>query len=585
MGSEFTFNMKLPNQSPHLAVLGFFIIGACFAAYVPVADADFIWDDDDYVLNNPTLWMEDGLRAIWLDPSATPQYYPMVHTTFWIEHAMWGLDPRGYHLVNVSLHAACAVLLLAILKHMGFRGAFLAALLFAIHPVMTESVAWVTERKNVLSLFFYLLSLAAMFEFTRTFRQHTVPSHLAYAMGFLFFVCAVLSKSVTCSLPAAVALAVWWKHGRLDRRTILSLVPFFIIGAAAASGTIWLEKHHVGAKGDLWNHALWDRIMIASRAPWFYLGKLLWPGSLSFVYPRWMVGAWRGWEVLFIPATIALLAAGLLRARSRMNCWGRAPLALLLFFGGTLFPALGFIDVFPFQYSFVADHFQYHASLGIIVGIAWLLSYMDARMPHRQLSRAVITICAISIMALTQSQTRIYQNQEFLWKDTLKKNPTALIAHNNLGAFYGSRGRLGEAAECYEKGLELDPDDDHLRVNLAAAYVEIGRSEEAMALVKELVERGSNNPWLWNTVGRAFQKSGRNVEALDAYQRAITHRPVLGDAWVNLAALLRSMGRHEQAHAKLREGLTASPKDAAILQALQTYSPPQDGNHSQERRQ
>lgn len=564
---------------------GVFLLAATFLAYVPVADADFIWDDDDYVLNNPTLWMEDGLLTIWLDPSATPQYYPMVHTTFWIEHALWGLNPRGYHLTNVALHGSCAVLIMTLLIQLGFRGAFLAALLFAIHPAMTESVAWVTERKNVLSLFFYLLSLGAMFDFAGLFRKRDAPAGLSYATGIFFFICAILSKSVTCSLPAAIALVVWWKHGKLDRRIMLSLAPFFILGAAAASGTIWLEKHHVGAKGDLWNHTLWDRLIIASRAPWFYLGKLLWPGSLSFIYPRWSVGAWRGWEVLFIPATLALLTAGFIRARSIMNHWGRAPLVVLLFFGGTLLPALGFFDVFPFQYSFVADHFQYHASLGIMVGIAWLLTYLHARMPHRQLSRTAIMFCTVAITALTQSQTRIYENQEVLWKDTLKKNPTALIAHNNLGAFYGSRGRLGEAAECYEKGLALDPNDDHLRINLAAAYVEIGRTEDAVALLKGLLDQGSNNPWLWNTVGRAFQKSGRNDQALDAFQRATALKPDLGDAWVNLAGLLLSTGRQEQARATLLKGLAASPKDAALLQALQTIPPLNVVDQSQERRQ
>jgi hypothetical protein len=186
------------------------LVALTLIAYYPAIRGGFIWDDDRYVTDNALLRSVDGLGKIWFKPGATIQYYPLVFTTFWIERHLWGLAPAGYHVVNVVLHAASAFLVYLIMRGLAVRGAVVVALLFALHPVHVESVAWITERKNVLSGLFYL---AAAFVYLRANGWLTSadarPSPRAYAATLALFACALLSKTVTATLPAALLLVIW----------------------------------------------------------------------------------------------------------------------------------------------------------------------------------------------------------------------------------------------------------------------------------------------------------------------------------------------------------------------------------------
>ena len=337
-----------------------------FLAYQPAWQGGLIWDDDAHV-TKPELRSWHGLYRIWFDLGATQQYYPLLHSVFWIEHKLWGDAPLGYHLVNILLHAMAALMVAAVLRRLEVPGAYLAAAIFALHPVQVESVAWITELKNTLSAVFYL---SAAMLYLRFDQERKKPF---YAGALVLFVLGLLSKTVTATLPAALLVIFWWKRGKLSwRRDVLPLVPFFVLGAAAGLFTAWVERKLIGAEGAAFDLTFIDRFLIAGRVIWFYLGKLFWPANLIFIYPRWNIDQAVWWQYLF-PAAALLLAAALWVLRRR---W-RGPLAGLLFFVGTLFPVLGFFNVFPFIYSFVADHFQYLASLGVIAlvsaGIALLL--------------------------------------------------------------------------------------------------------------------------------------------------------------------------------------------------------------------
>ncbi|MEJ2431379.1 MAG: hypothetical protein P8075_21060 [Deltaproteobacteria bacterium] len=315
-------------------------------AYVPAMQGGFIWDDDSYVTENQTLRSLEGLEKIWVQPNSTPQYYPLVFSSFWLEYKLWGLNPTGYHLVNILLHALSALLLYRLLVYLNVPGAWLAAAVFALHPVHVESVAWVAERKNVLSGFFYFSSAFCLFRF----------------FG--------LAGEGASTLPAAMLLVLWWKRGSVKGRELAALAPFFALGLAMGLATAWLEKHHVGAMGSQWDLSLVESFLVAGHALWFYLGKLVWPRELIFNYPRWQVDASIWWQYLY-PAGVVLVVVILWLYRKRL---GRGPLVGVLFFCGTLFPALGFLDVYPFRYSYVADHFQYLASVGLIVLLVGLIS-------------------------------------------------------------------------------------------------------------------------------------------------------------------------------------------------------------------
>ncbi|MCP4901658.1 MAG: O-GlcNAc transferase, partial [bacterium] len=358
------------------AILGAVLLLVLTAsAYFPVVSCGFIWDDDAYVERNGNLQGVRGLYRIWFDVTATPQYYPMVHTTYWFEYQLWELKPAGFHVTNVLLHWIAAVLLWRILSLLNVPGAWLIAAVFGLHPVHVESVAWITERKNVLSAVFYLGSALAYLRC-----KLGSGSRWLSTVSLLLFVAALLSKTVTATLPAALLLILWWKRERLCREDVRELLPFFALSLAFGMLTAWLEVHHVGALGDEWSLTFLERTLLAGKIVCFYIWKLLWPSNLTFIYERWNANFHSAWQLAF-PAAVTAVLLTLWGLRNRL---GRGPLVAVLFFIGTLFPALDFFDVYPMRYSFVADHFQYLASIGIIAlvigGAARLLSQAPRRL-------------------------------------------------------------------------------------------------------------------------------------------------------------------------------------------------------------
>ncbi len=257
-----------------LPALGLFLL--TLLAYLPALGNGFVWDDDDYVTANPTLRSLAGLARIWLEPGAVPQYYPLTFTTLWLNYQIGGVAPFGYHLVNILLHATSAVLLWRVLRALSVPGALVAAALFAVHPVNVESVAWATERKNTLSGVLYLGSMLAYLRFagigssprdatrgdtTWRARFATEGSTATWALALVLFLLGLLSKTVVCTLPAALVLLLWWQRGRLVARDLAWLAPFFVLGAALALVTVRMESGHVGAFGRDWNLSLIDRTL------------------------------------------------------------------------------------------------------------------------------------------------------------------------------------------------------------------------------------------------------------------------------------------------------------------------------------
>jgi len=434
-----------------LALIGL----AAIVAYIPALRAGFIWDDDAYVELNETLTSAGGLFDIWFQHTpeiAIPQWYPLVHTTFWIEFHLWGLEPFGYHLVNLILHLTSAWMLFTVVRRLGLPGAILIAGVFALHPVMVESVAWITERKNVLSMVFYLGAMKVYLRYAGL--ADADPGHggrgKLWWIAFGLFACALTSKSVTFSLPFTILLITWWKRGRLEKADIVALLPFIVLGVAYGIYTSHLEDVKVGAHGPEWDQTLLERCLIAGRVPWFYFSKLIWPAELTFIYERWVVDVGEAWQFAF-PAAVLLLVGALVFIAWKKGV--RAPLAAVLMFGGTLFPAIGFVDVYPFRYSFVADHFQYHASLGIIVLVcAWLAARVPARIGM------VATVIVLGLYgARTWSQTHKYENKEVLYNSILDDNPDGWFAHNNLAAIYVVREEWQRGFDSYRKTKRLHP--------------------------------------------------------------------------------------------------------------------------------
>lgn len=526
---------------------GTLIAAAVLAVYLPVLQAGYIIDDDNYVTANRELRDFDGLKRIWFDLNATPQYYPLVFSSFWVEYQIWGDHPAGYHIVNVLLHALNALLVWTLLQTLGIRGAWLAAVLFAVHPVQVESVAWVAERKNVLSAAFYFLSLLAFFRWRPLASENGERSGRSglYILSLVLFLLALLSKTATVTLPAVILLLAWWKLSRIGLGDVVRTAPMFAMGLGLGLLTLQLEAGKGGASGGIWDLSILERVLIAGRAVWFYVVKLVWPTGLSFSYERWVVDAGAWWQYLYPVGVIAVLVS-LWFMRSRI---GRGPLVAVLFFLGTLAPTLGFLKVYFFRYSYVADHFQYIACLGLfaLASSAVARWWSDAPARRRQVGGVLVGLVLVVLGVLSWRQTRTYESLEVLCLDTLSENPTSWLANNNLGNIYMKRGELERALPYFEVAQESAPTYVETPLNLAILKMNMGRYEEAIGHAARAIEIGPGYPYGYQHMGDALQRSGRALESIQWYRQALKRDPESTKALMGLGSALAKIGQFDEA--------------------------------------
>jgi tetratricopeptide (TPR) repeat protein len=545
------------------------LIAFVFIAYARVFRADFIWDDESHLTQNPCVVGPLGLKEVWTTTQAV--YYPLVLTTFWALHKFFGLNPLPYHALNVLLHAVSAILLWRVLRLLEVRGAWLGAALWALHPVMVQSVAWVTELKNTQSCVFYLLSILFFLKWEDQGAAVSRPPDqgtgdrcsLVFALSLLFFLLATLSKPSVVMLPFVLALCIWWMRGKIRWRDMLALAGFALISVVASAWTIWEQKFHARAVGPDWAQTFPERLIIAGKAIWFYLGKLVWPHPLIFIYPRWDVDSLK--VVAYLPliaAMAALIALWFVRA-----LWGRALFFAAAYYVISLFPVLGFFSVFFFRYSFVSDHFQYLASIGPLAlagaGIATLLGRFCETpadfVPHRNaehrsgstiissrrglvLSGALCGILLVVLGSLTWRQTADYHDLFALYTATLQKNPHSWMAHYNLGIVLTERGEADQAIDHYKRAVALRPDYAEAHYNLGRLLVEQGQLDEAIAHYERAVAINPADAEAQNNLGVTLFGIGRADDAIAHYQKALEIRPDYAEASCNLASALIAKG-------------------------------------------
>ncbi|HEV7667909.1 MAG TPA: tetratricopeptide repeat protein [Thermoanaerobaculia bacterium] len=539
------------------------LLAITLLAYLPVLHAGFIWDDDDYVTQNTLLQEPGGLARIWTEVGATPQYYPLVFTTFWLENQLWGLDPTGYHLTNVLLHALAAILLWRVLLRLRIPGALLAGALFAVHPIHVESVAWITERKNVLSAVCFLAALLLFFRF----RPPGEPSPgwrkrpaIDYGLALLAFTAALLAKTVAVSLPVVILVVDTWKSRRVRASVWLPTLPLFALGAMFARITANLERAKVGAEGEAWDLSLLERGLVAARALWHYVGKLLWPHPLIFIYPRWRIDAHDAVQWLFPLAALAAFVA-LWALRKRI---GGGPLAAALCYGAMIFPALGFVNVFPMLFSWVADHFLYLASAPLLTLFA-AAATSAAKRTGKILGQTAAAAVVVVLAALSWRQIPMYHDVETLWRSTIESNPQAWIAYNNLGVSLVAAGQTDEAIESYKRALDLHPQFFQATSNLAELYLARGRADLAEPLYEKLVVIAPGNAVGQYQLGLARLRQGRTAEAVDRFERALRLRPGMASAHARLGDVALARGDWSGAITRYAEANRREPKDGRSL--------------------
>jgi tetratricopeptide (TPR) repeat protein len=522
----------LPFEASRVWRWALLLVVITILAYAPAWNAGFIWDDDDHLTQNRCIVGPLGLKQIWTSGQAV--YYPLVLTSFWVLHKFVGLNPLPYHLLNIFVHAGAAVLLWGVLKQLHVRGAWLGAALWALHPVMVQSVAWITELKNTQSCFFYLLSVLL---FLKADRVESQPEqNRRFDLSLVFFAMAIASKPSTVMLPVVLALCLWWLRVQFRQRLVV-LAPFFLLSAAASAWTIWQQKFLSGALGAEWPQTWPQRLAISGMDVWFYLGKLLWPTPLIFIYPRWKIDT--GQLSTFLPLLLTALG-GLLYLWWKRNGPLRPVFFGAAYFVVSLFPILGFFNVYFFRYSFVSDHFQYLASMGplalaasgITIGLGFLGQAKSWLKPA--LSGALLLTLGI----LTWRQAETYRDVETLWRTTLSRNPDCWMAHNNLSGALLDEGRIGEAIAHSKKALSLRPDDAESNANLAKGLCQKGEIDEGIAYYQKALKIAPKKPATHNNLGNAFRKKGQFNDAILEYQKTIKLDPGWAAPYNNLAVIL-----------------------------------------------
>ncbi len=548
-------------------VYALLLVAIILIAYARAVGGDFIWDDDANITNNAPLRSFAGLWRIWFEPGATQQYYPLTHTSFWVEYHLWGLHAAGYHVTNLVLHALSAILLWRILVRLKVPGAWLGAALFAVHPVCVESVAWITERKNALAGVFYLASWFAALEFwlPKTAKGNSGP--WKYYWGALgLFLCGLWCKTAIIGLPLVILLTVWWKRGQVKPRDVYLLVPFALVAAVFGSITLWIEKNNLGAGGKNWDFSVAERCVLVGRTFWFYLGKLALPRPLMFMYPRWQVDARQALAYAPLLAMVACILILLWKRRT----WGRPALVALLYFVIMLFPVMGFFNVYFYRYSFVCDHFQYLACIG---PLALAAAGISAGLGHFQ-NRASLAAPAVLLLALgtlTWRQTGIYRDQETLWRDTLVKNPQSSIAHNNLGRMLLTSGKVQEATSEFQLALASDPENVEAHNNLGVILLRADRTDDAAKEFALALETSPNYAAARANLASAQLQSGRVNEAIQNYKLALAIAPDDLAAQVNLGDALFHVGRTEEGRQYYQMAIALAEKQGQgeLAKALQ----------------
>jgi hypothetical protein len=535
------------------------ILLACLWIYSPVYHGEWLWDDDYLLTENAVVQSPDGLWKIWFEPS-TADYFPLTMSALWLQWKFFGLDSTGYHIVSIVLHALGAGLVWQLLRLIGVPGAWVAGMVFAVHPLAVESVAWVSELKNTFSLPFFLV--AACF-FVRFVEDRQWPF---YALALVFFLAAMLAKSSVVMFPVAMLLYLWWRRGAIGWRDLWMAAPFFLISLLL--GLVTLHFQHSRAIGDepIPIGGFDSRTAIAGMAILFYLSKILWPIPLVPIYPQWDANPPAVWQFLPWP----ILAAALVFFWTRRKTWGRHALLGVGFYGIMLLPVLGFVAMSYMRVSWVADHFLYIPMIGIValVVAAGAKIYQKFRPRWKPALATATAVFLAALGVLSHRYAEVWENEDKLWSYTLRHNWNSWQAHNRLGAREFNRGNVDVALDHFREATRLRPDlaetqnnlgsavlakkdtqaaighfREALRLspsivaiqsNLANALVLDGQIEEACELYADLSRRFPQSPAFLCNWGVTLYRTGRHNEAIAAFQRALEINPDLVDARENL---------------------------------------------------
>jgi tetratricopeptide (TPR) repeat protein len=547
-----------PATETHFAyrpwLLALVLVIVTFLAYFPALRGGFVFDDV-LIIDSPLIHANNGLSRIWFKAEAQ-DYYPLTESLWWLEWRCWGDHATGYHAVNVLLHAVNAVLVWMVLRRLKIPGAWLAALVFAIHPVNVATVAWISEQKNTLSMLFYLVAILLYLRFDEKSRWGW------YGLSLAAFVLALLSKTAVVMLPVVVLGLVWWLHRTVRVRDVLSSVPFFVLSLVMGLVNISFEYYRSMGGHPVRTVGFPFRLAAAGWVPWFYLYKALLPANLMVIYPQWEVDASR-W-VSYVPGLV--LIGSLAWFWWKRQTWGRPWFFGLGYFVVTLFPVLGFFEQSFYRFSLVADHWQYYSIIGAIALAVAAGEWVCRRMgePGRY-ARAVACVAVLLVLgAATWRRSGVYAGEETLWRDNVAKSPRAWQAHTSLGVALLQISKIHEAMQHFEQALRIKPDYAEAHYNLGVALAQLGRTQEAIAQYQQVLRIKPDFAMAHYNWGVALEQAGKIEEAIAHYEQALRINPDYAEAHNNLGEALARTGKIQEAIAHFEQALRIKPDDFVV---------------------
>jgi Flp pilus assembly protein TadD len=564
------------------------ILAAALLAYIPALRAGFIWDDHELVSLNPDL--RGPVWRIWFAPTAD-DYWPLTWTAFWFQLRLFGLEPTYFHLTNVLLHAATSLLLWRVVRALGIPGAWLAGLLFAVHPVTVESVAFVSELKNVLSAVPALAAALLWIRFLDQGRRRDL------FLAYLLFAAALLAKTSVVMLPVVLLVVASLRRGRLVRNEVLAATPLFALSAAAGTATLFFQ-YRLAMLGEGSGRGIAERIGGAGWALWSYVEKAVLPVRVGILYDPWPVGP--GSPLFLLPFVAAVLAAALLWwFRQRLE-----PLGLALGFQALmLLPVLGLVDLAFLGVSPVSNHLQYVPLMGPVVLVAWGLD----RVRHRwKPAVALAPLCVVALGLSTFSRAAAFESDLSLFERAVRDAPDNPMARSMLGSQLERAGRPIEAAAQFDTLAARAPDRVWLLVGRMYAHyfrgqatlaavdaqgivsattqllprrraanmlLATGNVAEALTVLQDLVARAPTNAEFSNAYASTLIFAGRVQEGADVLGAWCRNRPGHPGMEREYAAVLLRLGDVREARVRAATVLGTSPDDAQVTALLQALVP------------
>jgi Tfp pilus assembly protein PilF len=531
-----------------ILVLGFWI-------YWPALHGDWLWDDRDLIADNALVHDPDGLWKIWFEPTDLYDYLPLKVSVEWIEWRLWGEDTLGYHLISLSLHLLSAFLLWRLLLKFGLRCAWLGGLIFIVHPVIVESVAWISELKNTLSLPFFLLAMGAWIDFDARGKGKD------YALALGLFLLALLCKATMVMFPVVILLHAWWKRGRLTWRDLQASAAFFAVSLAMGLTTIWFLDR-TGGEQTVVLGGLMSRLACAGLSISFYFSKCMLPLDLMTIYPRWVVDPPS--PLQFLPWPV--LGGVLYFLWTRRMVWGRHALLGIGFFLVNLAPFVGLNAGSYMNYTWVMDHVLYIPIIGLIGLTVAGFEQVEAQLPAR-LRRVGAAIVAVALGLLAWSShgyAELYVSLEALWGYNVARNPEAALPHNDLGFVFTQQKRLAEAIDQFRLATQLDPRYHDAHHNLGILLLQTGQVTEAVTEFQAALQLAPKLAQSHYNLAYALDRAGRIPEAMEEYRRTLGIDPKYMDAYNNLAVNLANQNRITEAIEVLQSALEIDPDNEQI---------------------